>query len=83
MEFSRQEYWSGLPFNSPGGLLDPGIEPSSPALQEVSLASEPLQTAQIWCVYIHPKNVILLGHKKESNFAICSNMYGLGGYYAK
>ena len=33
MEFSRQEYWSGLPFPSPGDLLDPGIEPGSPALQ--------------------------------------------------
>ena len=33
MEFSRQEYWSGLPFRSPGDLLNPGIEPRSPALQ--------------------------------------------------
>ena len=33
MEFSRQEYWSGLPFSSPGDLPDPGIEPRSPALQ--------------------------------------------------
>ena len=33
MEFSRQEYWSGLPFPSPGDLPDPGIEPRSPALQ--------------------------------------------------
>ena len=33
MEFSRQEYWSGLPFLSPGDLPDPGIEPWSPALQ--------------------------------------------------
>ena len=32
MEFSRQEYWSGLPFPSPGDLPDPGIEPRSPAL---------------------------------------------------
>ena len=37
MEFSRQEYWSGLPFFSPGGLLNPGIEPTSPALQVDSL----------------------------------------------
>ena len=34
MGFSRQEYWSGLPFPSPGDLPDPGIEPRSPALQE-------------------------------------------------
>ena len=33
MEFSRQEYCSGLPFPSPGDLPDPGIEPGSPALQ--------------------------------------------------
>ena len=41
MEFSRQEYWSGLPFPSPGDLSDPGIKPESPALQEDSLPSEP------------------------------------------
>ena len=33
MGFSRQEYWSGLPFLSPGDLPDPGIEPRSPALE--------------------------------------------------
>ena len=33
MGFSRQEYWSGLPFPSPGDLSNPGIEPGSPALQ--------------------------------------------------
>ena len=41
MGFSRQEYWSGLPFPSPGDLPDPGIEPSSPALQADALTSEP------------------------------------------
>ena len=41
MGFSRQEHWSGLPFPSPGGLPDPGIEPSSPALQADALPSEP------------------------------------------
>ena len=40
MEFSRQEYWSGLPFPSPGDLPDPGIEPGSPALQVDALLSE-------------------------------------------
>ena len=39
--FSRQEYWSGLPFPSPGDLPDPGIEPKSPAFQAVALTSEP------------------------------------------
>ena len=37
MEFSRQQYWSGLPFPSPGYLPDPGIELRSPALQADSL----------------------------------------------
>ena len=41
MRFSRQEYWSGLPFPSPGNLPDPGTEPRSPALQVDSLLSEP------------------------------------------
>ena len=41
MEFSRQEYWSGLPFPSPGDLLDPGIESRSPTLQADALPSEP------------------------------------------
>ena len=41
MEFSRQEYWSGLPFPSPGDLPDPGIESGSPALQADSLLFEP------------------------------------------
>ena len=41
MGFSRQEFWRGLPFPSPGDLPDPGIEPRSPALQEESLLAEP------------------------------------------
>ena len=41
MEFPRQEYWSGLPFHSPGDLPDPGIDPGSPALQADALLSEP------------------------------------------
>ena len=41
MEFSRQEYWSGLPFPSPEGLPNPGIEPRSPVLQADSSPSEP------------------------------------------
>ena len=41
MDFSWQEYWSGLPFPSPGDLPNPGIEPGSPGLQADSLPSEP------------------------------------------
>ena len=39
--FSRQEYWSGLPFLSPGDRPNPGTEPRSPAFQADSLLSEP------------------------------------------
>ena len=45
--FSRQEYWSGLPFPSPGDLPHPGIEPGSPALQADALPSELLGKAKI------------------------------------
>ena len=41
MGFSREEYWSGLPFPSPGNLPNPGIELRSPALQAGTLQSEP------------------------------------------
>ena len=41
MEFSGQEYWSGLPWPSPGDLFNPGVEPSSPRLQADSLPFEP------------------------------------------
>ena len=40
-DFSRQEYWSWLPFLSPGDLPDPGSEPRSPELKAESLLSEP------------------------------------------
>ena len=53
MRFSRQEYWSGLPFPSPGDLPDPGIEPGSPALQADALSSEPPGKPFVnWPVYI-------------------------------
>ena len=41
MEFSRQEYWSGLPFPPPGDLPDPGVEPTSPALAGGFFTAEP------------------------------------------
>ena len=41
MGFSKQEYWSGLPFPSPGDLPGPGIESRSPALEADALTSEP------------------------------------------
>ena len=41
MGFSRQEYWNGLPFPSPGDLPAPRIKPRSPALEADALTSEP------------------------------------------
>ena len=60
MEFSRQEYWSGLPFPSPGNLPNPGIELGSPALQVDSLPTE---------LTGKPKNTVLLHRflKKQTN----------------
>ena len=55
MDFSRQEYWSGLPFSSPGELPNPGIKSRSPALQADCLPSEPtgMLLKRVW------ENVIL------------------------
>ena len=50
MGFSRKEYWSGLPFPSPGDLPNPGIEPGSPALQVDALTTEVPGKPYI-CVY--------------------------------
>ena len=47
MGFSRQEYWSGLPFPSPGDLPDPEIKPRSPTLQADALTSEPPGNAHL------------------------------------
>ena len=48
MGFSRQEYWSGMPFPSPGDLPNPGIEPGSPALQGASLPLSHLESPSRW-----------------------------------
>ena len=57
MEFSRQEYWSGLPFPFPGDVPDLGIEPRSPALQADTLPSElPGKPILMKVNYNHPVN---------------------------
>ena len=61
MEFSGQEYWTGLPFPSLGNLPDLGIEPRSPELQADSLPSEP------------PENPFLIEHLL--NTRKCSNCF--------
>ena len=59
MEFSRQEYWSGLSLSSPGDLPDPGIEPRSPAMQADALPSEPPEKPQIKWVQARTHTLIL------------------------
>ena len=59
--FSRQEYWSGLPFPSPGDLPDPGIEPRSPALQADALPSKPPGKPYVMSDSCDPMNGSLLG----------------------
>ena len=48
MEFSKQEYWSGLPFPFLGDLPNPGIESRSPELQADSLPTEALGKPAVW-----------------------------------
>ena len=52
MKFSRQEYWSVLPFPSPGDLPNPGIKPGSPALQADALLSEPPRKPSVNITYL-------------------------------
>ena len=49
MRFPRQEYWSGLPFPSPGDLLDPGFKQQSPALAGGFSTTEPPRKPHIFC----------------------------------
>ena len=70
MGFSRQEYWSGLPFPSPGDLPDPGIEPRSPALEADALTSEPTKLkTKIW-VEMQKQQWL---NEKDFNFCPFSN----------
>ena len=64
MGFSTQEYWSGLPFPSPGDLPDPGIEAGSPALEADALTSEPPGKPKLDFVKI--KFPYIKGHHLES-----------------
>ena len=78
MGFSRQEYWSGLPFPSPEELPDPGITPRSPALQADSLQFE-LQGSPYHCTsytrYVYPFRLIrLLFSNKYPYFVVLSNV---------
>ena len=78
--FSRQEYWSGLPFPSPGDLPNPGIEPGSPTLQGDALPSEPpgkppkggRRRNSKWSQVVHPHSFSyqIKDHKPQAHDAV-------------
>ena len=75
MRFSRQGYWSRLPFPSPGDLPDPGIEPRSPALQADALPSEPSGKPHINIIktkFHKPAAKIILNGEKLKEFPLRS-----------
>ena len=71
MGFSRQEYWSELPFPSPSDPLDLGIEPRSPALMADSLLTElqgePTFTSLLSVIFQNPKHNYVLPLKKVNH----------------
>ena len=75
MGFSRQEYWSGLSFPSPGNLPDPRIEFGSPALQTDALLSEPLLFSSSWAEFVFFKIIFCLDIVVSFHFAINAILY--------
>ena len=80
--FSRQEYWSGLPFPSPGDLPNLGIEPGSPALEADTLTSEPPEKPHFtWDIFIFAQKHAFkslsqdLNHRFESNLNYSRNRH--------
>ena len=69
IEFSRQEYWSGLPFPSAGGLPDTGIEPRSPALQADSLpGNEPPVKVNFYLIAFRSFSTLAKGSRDQSRW---------------
>ena len=76
MEFSRWEYWSGLPFPSPGDIPDPGIKPGSAALQADSLLSEP--PGKVPTLLIHKLAGMMEGSDQMALLSNC--MFAIVGF---
>ena len=74
MGFSRQEYWSGLPFPSPGDLPDPGIEPGSPTFQAEALTSEP--PGKLYA-YVTPFVIVPQFLYFSILFSVCISVWGV------
>ena len=84
MKFSRQEYWSGQLFFSPGDLPDSGIEPRPPTLQADSLLSEPTWKPHFFYVYYMPRRELSALHtifSFNSFFLFSFNSIILRAYY--
>ena len=81
MGFPRQEYWSGLPFPSPGDLPDPGIEPASPALADGFFTTDPSGKPRL---AVHSLSPVLLsaapwaaGSREALMLTLSHSMWGL------
>ena len=68
MGFSRQEYWNGLPFPSPGDLRDPGIKPRCPTLQADASLSQPPGKPLLYCTLL------------QVSIKICHDLFSLAIY---
>ena len=78
MEFSRQEYWNGLPFPFPGDLPDPAIEPRTPVLQTDTLLSEPPNLYLFLIMDLHGLPRWLSGKESTCNAEGAGLTSGLG-----
>ena len=83
--FSRQEYWSGLPFPSPGDLPDSGIEPRSPALQADSLLSEPPGKPMLQCYKFYDLFIWVINCNRIETLSVFTIIYfaDINKYLAK
>ena len=80
MGFSRQEYWSGLPFPSPGNLPNPGIEPESPTVQADTLTSEPPGKPKSRMDYFGVEGERVLDWRKSLHFSSCYQLVIISFY---
>ena len=71
MQFSRQEYWSRLPFPSPGDLPDPGIKPRSPVLQADALPSDPPSDLYLSLYHMEKLCISAMGKKRTQSYSTC------------
>ena len=81
MGFSRQEYWSGLPFSSPGDLPDPGIKLRSPASQADSLLTESPGKPQNILIIYSKLNIVCNLLLMESYFSELGHFLGLMAFH--